>query len=247
MESWDPDGVAHLESTRGKLSEIGLIDFLRGEVKAVWTANRDRHEPEELFDDSWTLASQSSRNLANRLHTRVQGDARWGSAGVSASKEHHATVLHVPGSELRMVKVPARAGRRPGFTSDFEWLRGARLDAAERNNAVCGALAPMLGMASLFEVEQPQGKHPVRACRDVFVVWAGDPASGLTAGWLGLPTTGQDRWLAVVPAWWDEPKSTSMNTDRTTPQSDGVPSFGNGTAPTPTVTLKPQAGKGTQT
>ena len=246
MESWDPDGVAHLESIRVKLSEVGLIDFLRGEVSTVWTANRDRYEPEELFDDSWTLASQSSRNLANRLHTRVQGDDRWRSAGIFASKEHNATVLHVPGAELRMVKVAARAGRRPGFTSDFEWSSGTRLEAASRNNAVYGALAPMLGMSSLFEVEQPKGEHPVRACRDVFAVWAGDPTSGLTAGWLGLPTTSPDRWIAVIPVWWDEPNPTSMGTDKTTPQPDGVPSFGNGLAPTPTVTLKPQAGKGTQ-
>lgn len=246
MESWDPDGVAHLESIRGKLSEVGLIDFLRGQVTAVWTANRDRHEPEELFDDSWTLASQSSRNLANRVHALVQGDDQWRSAGVSASKEHNASVLHVPGVEIRMVKVPTRAGRRPGFTSDFEWSSGARLDAATRNNAVYATLAPMLGMTSLFDVEQTKGEHPVRDCRDVFTVWAGDQASGLTAGWLGLPTTGPDRWIAIVPAWWDEPNLTSVSTDKTTPQHDGVPSFGTGVAPTPTVTLKPQTGKGTK-
>jgi hypothetical protein len=163
MESWDPDGVAHLETIRDKLSEVGLIDFLRGQVIAVWTANRDRHEPEELFDDSWTLASQSSRNLANRVHALVQGDDQWQSAGVSASKEHNASVLHVPGVEIRMVKVPTRAGRR----------------------------------------------H-------------------------------------IVPAWWDEPNLTSISTDKTTPQHDGVPSFGTGMAPTPTLTLKPQTGKGTQ-
>ncbi|MEV6908518.1 hypothetical protein [Amycolatopsis sp. NPDC051071] len=247
MESWDPAGVAHLESILVRLSEIGLTDFLRGKVRAVWTANRDRHEPEELGDDSWTLASQSSRNLANLVHADVEGDSQWRSVGVSATKEHNAAVLHVLGAELRLVKVPAQAGRRPGFASDFEWREGARLDAAERNNAVCGALAPMLGMASLFEVERPQGEHPVRACRDVFVVWAGDPASGLTSGWLGLPTTGPDRWLAVVLAWRDEPQPTSVNTDKTTPQPGDVPSFGNGTAPKPAVTLKPQVGKGTQT
>lgn len=244
MESWDPDGVARLESIRDMLGEVGLTDFLREEIGAVWTANRDRHEPEELYDDSWTLASQSSRNLANRILARVQGDDRWRSAGVSASKEHNATVLHLPGCEIRMVKAPARAGRRPGFASDFEWSSGARLDAATRNHAVYAAMAPMLGMASLFEVEQPDGVHPVHACRDVFAVWAGDLTSGLTAGWFGLPTTGPDRWIAVVPAWWDEPNPGSVSTDEVTPQPDSGPSFGSGVAPTPSVTLKPQTGKG---
>ncbi|MEV7550403.1 hypothetical protein AB0N89_12330 [Amycolatopsis sp. NPDC089917] len=195
----------------------------------------------------WTLASQSSRNLSNQVYAVIGADPRWCSAGVSASKEHNAAVLHAPGAELRMVKVPAKAGRRPGFTSDFEWREGARLDAAERNTAVCGAMAPMLGMASLFEVEQPHGEHPVRACRDVFVVWAGDPDSGLTSGWLGLPTTGPDRWLAVVPAWRDETQPTPAKRDKTTPQPGEAPSFGNGTAPKPAVTLKPQVRKGTQT
>jgi hypothetical protein len=245
MVSWDPHGVERLESIRGSLVKVGLIDFAHEAAVEVWRANRDRHEPEELFDNSLTLGVQSTINLANRVFAHVSGSARWLSAGVRASRKHTATVLHVGGLDVRLVKAPHRAARRPNFVTDFDWHnREARQAAAARNHASYGPPARRPNMETLFEVDHPGARQAAQWCRDVFLVWGAELTSGLTAGWLGLPTTSADRWLAVTPLWWDEPSSAAVITDNNSPLPGDGPAFGDKPAPKPSITLKPRRKEG---
>lgn len=159
--------------------------------------------------------------------------------GVRASREHTATVLHVSGLDIRFVKASHRAGRRPSFVTDFDWHnREARQAAAARNHATYGLPARRPDMETLFEVDQPGAEQAAQRCRDVFLVWGAELTSGLTAGWLGLPTTSADRWLAVTPLWWDKPSLAALTNDSSGPLPGDGPAFGDKPAPMPAITLK---------
>ncbi|MBB5791606.1 hypothetical protein [Jiangella mangrovi] len=241
MGTWDPFAAERLASIGDELHRIGLVDLAREAIADVWRANTARHEPEELFDDSFTLGVTSTRNLANRLAAYVRDDPRWRATGAYASREYGATVLHTSGLEVRMVKAPSTAGRHPDFIADFDWQSGEmRHAAAARNRAAYGPPPRDPSMATLFELELPDAATAVQGCRDVFLAWGADLASGLTAGWLGLPTTSAARWLAVTRLWWDEPIGSGRvdSDDRLT--THDAPGFEDKPAPVPTITLKPR-------
>ncbi|WP_116950414.1 hypothetical protein [Jiangella endophytica] len=241
MRTWDPHGLQHLRSIRRELDRIGLVGLAHEAIVEVWRSNSARYEPEELFDDAFTLGVNSTRNLANRLYAYARGDERWRATGVQASQEFGATVLHTGGLDLRLVKAPSTAGRKPDFVADFDWQSGEmRHAAAARNRAAYGLPARRPSEPALFEVELPDAATAVRACRDLFLVWGADLTTGLTAGWLGLPTTTADRWIALARLWWDE-AATSQRTDGAsqTPAGD-TPGFEDQPAPVPTITLKPR-------
>lgn len=208
---WEPTVVGWLESVRDRLADAGVLDLVRTATVITWRANRERHEPEELFDDAFTLSMLSSHNLANRLHAAVTSDPRWASARVRARREHTTTVLQAAGFELRLVKAPHVSGRAPHFTHDFEWNSSdARLAAAARNAALCPLPVRQPDLSMLFDVPRPDLGPALHQCRDVFLVWGAEIETGLTAGWLGLPTTTADRWLGVVPVWWDAAVSAAV-------------------------------------
>jgi hypothetical protein len=241
MATWDPHGLQHLESIRHSLVEVGVVDFVRHGAIEVWRANRERYEPDELHDDAFTLSVLSSRNLSNRVLEQIREDTSWRSAGVSASREFTATVIRTPRADVRLVKAPHSTGREPGFGSDFDWADSeSRLAAAARNDAVYAAPSRRPGLEPLFELELPGAAQAVKECRDVFLVWGAELATGLTAGWLGLPTTGPSRWIAVTPVWWDQPFAAGVANDGDHPLSRDDPGFGNKPAPVPIISLKPR-------
>jgi len=245
MYSWDPYAVKRLESIRADLDEVGVIDFVRTAVVELWRANRDRYEPEELFDDPFTLGVTTSRNLANRLWSQFHHEKRWRESGVHVTREHPATVLHGSGVDVRLVKVPFQAKRRPNFIADFDWANSseARRLAAGRNHAVYAPPPRQPGLSMLFEIDLPGAEQAVQLCRDVALIWGAELDSGLTAGWLGFPTTSADRWLAVTDLWWDEPTSGPVAMDGGGPQSDDS-AFERKNAPKPEIKLKPQRDEG---
>lgn len=246
MGSWDPHGLTHLRFIRRELERTGLVGLAHEAIGDVWRANRARHEPEELYDDPFTLGVTSTRNLANRLYAYARGDERWRATGVRASQEFGATVLHTGDIDLRPVKAPSTAGRRPDFVADFDWRSGEmREAAAARNRAVYGRPARDPSMAPLFELEPPDAAAAVRACRDVFLVWGADLATGLTAGWLGLPTTTAQRWIAVIRLWWDEAAESRRDGRHDRPAAGDTPGFEDKPAPVPAIALKQRVREGT--
>ncbi|NED96103.1 hypothetical protein G1H11_12370 [Phytoactinopolyspora alkaliphila] len=239
MATWDPHGQQHLESIRASLVEVGVVDLVRREAIEVWRANRERYEPDELHDDAFTLGVLSSRNLSNRILDQVGRSESWRAAGVSAAREFTGTVVRTPSADVRLVKAPHSTGREPVFRADFEWNSSeSRLAAAARNRAVYPVPPRQPGAEPLFELNVPGAAQAVKGCRDAFLVWGAEIENGLTAGWLGLPTTSSDRWIAVIPAWWDEASAPGVayEEDGSAPNSEA--GFGARPAPVPTITLK---------
>jgi hypothetical protein len=232
------------EATREALATRGLSLLIHEAVVDVWRANRARYEPDELFDDPFTLSMLSSRNLANRLFSAIATDAGWQEVSVMATRDFAATVIRVGDIEVRLVKAPHTSGRNPNFVGDFDWTDSeSRLLAAARNHDAYRPPVRHTEMSPLFELEPSNASSAVLDCHDAFLVWGADLSSGLTAGWLGLPITTPDRWLAVVPMWWDESApftakgSMKEGVDRST-------SFENRPAPVPSIKLKPRRAEG---
>ena len=242
--SWDPHGAERLEEMQQTVVAAGLDVLVHEAVKDVWRANRARHEPEELFDDAFTLSLLSTRNLANRLFSTVNRDSALRRAGASATRDFMATVLHVGGVDIRLVKTPHLAARKPNFISSFDWKESeSRLAAASRNHEAYAPSVRRPEMSPLFEMEHPNAAEFVRGCKDAFLIWGADFESGLTAGWLGIPTTTQDRWLAVSPLWWDEPRPHASKTRDEDNPTQGI-GFEDQPEPTLTISLKPRAAEG---
>lgn len=245
MTSWDPHGQVHLDSLHTSFAEVGLIDFVQAAAAEVWRINRERHEPVEAHDDAFTLSVLSSRNLANRLLAEVPDSAALRASGVVASKEFGSTVLHTPRADLRLVKAPFGSGRHPSFEADFDWSDSeGRQAAALRNHAAYDPPSRDPQAEPLFELPLPNAADAVTHCRDVFLVWGAELRTGLTAGWLGLPTASAQRWIAVTPLWWDEPLAQDSSTSVEGPGSDDGSTFGDKPAPVPSLTLKPRRQEG---
>ena len=245
MTSWDPHGQVHLDSLRTSFAEAGLIDFVQAAVTEVWRINRERHEPVEAYDDAFTLSVLSSRNLANRLLAEVPDSAVLRASGVVASKELGSTVLHTPRADVRLVKAPFRSGRRPNFEADFDWSGSeGRQAAALRNHAAYNPPSRNPQAEPLFEFPFPNVADEVTQCREVFLVWGAELRTGLTAGWLGLPTASAQRWIAVTPVWWDEPPAQDSSTSGEGPGSYDGSTFGDKPAPVPALALKPRRQEG---
>jgi hypothetical protein len=246
MESWDPFGLKRVEQVRDRLVEVRFVSYVRGAAQAVWRANRDRHEPNELFDDSYTISQLSTRNLANRVHQQVSGSKTWKKAGVLTRWANNAVIVSAAGVEVRFVKVPFSMERKPRFTQ-FSWEDSeGRAAAAARNSAVYHP--PVRdGNLTLFDVDELAAEAAVQRCRDVFLLWGAELHTGLTAGWLGLPVAKGDSFLAVAPLWWDESKThASSFTVDSSPRPTGEPTFGAKTAPTPSLTLKQNRNESTR-
>jgi len=245
MESWDPYGLRRVEQIREGLTGVGLVKYFRRSAQAVWRANRDRHEPEELYDDSYTISQLSTRNLSNRVLRQIGASKTWMKAGVQARWANNAAIVQACGVEVRIVKVPFQMGRTPRFTS-FSWEESeGRAAAADRNKA---AYCPPVrrGEMTLFDMDQPGAEAAVQRCRDVFLIWGAELGSGLTAGWLGLPVSTADAFLAVTDLWWDEPTSGTAGTTQSTPRPTSEQTFGDQPVPTPAITLKPNRDEGTR-
>ncbi|MGI8394237.1 hypothetical protein [Leucobacter sp. W1038] len=244
MMSWDPHGEDRANAMQLALSQHGLDSLVRDSVVDVWRANRARHEPDELFDDAFTLSMLSSKNLANRLFSSINGDAAWRESGITATREFTALIIRMGEVDVRLVKTPHTAGRRPNFVADFDWTSSeARLSAATRNHDSYSPPVRRPEMTPLFEINSPRASDAVLDCRDAFLLWGADLSSGLTAGWLGIPTTTQDRWLAVVPVWWDEPAPRSAK-ESTEEEGGRAATFESRPAPIPTIKLKPRRAEG---
>lgn len=245
MTLWDPYGQIHLDSLRTSFAEAGLIDFVQTAAAEVWRINRERHEPVEAHDDAFTLSVLSSRNLANRLLAEVPDSAVLRASGVVASKELGSTVLHTPRADVRLVKAPFRSGRRPNFETDFDWSDSeGRQAAALRNHAAYNSPSRSPQAEPLFEFPLPNAADAVTHCREVFLVWGAELMTGLTAGWLGLPTASAQRWIAVTPVWWDEQPTQGSSTSGEGPGSYDGSAFGDRPAPVPALALKPRRQEG---
>ena len=205
MSKPDREAQKRLEHVLGALRNSGLLEVVQVSAGETWRANRERYEPDGLFDDTSTLGYQTSKNLANRLADSLGSHRSLAAEGVSAAMEANSLVIRVEDVEIRLVKAPVAAGRSLNLSGDFDWQgRETRLAAARRNADAYRIPVVVSGHEPMFDLPQPGADAAAAACRDFFIVWAGDMNTGLTAGWLGLPTSEPGRWLAIERIWWDD-------------------------------------------
>lgn len=245
MNFWDANGQAHLESLHSELADLGVIKFIRDATSEVWRINRDRHEPDEAHDDAFTLSLLSYRNLDNRLLTDGPSNGQLQAAGVSVEKVFGSTLIRTPRADVRVVKVPHKSGINPVFESDFDWTASENRQAAAIRNRTAYAPPPHdPNVAPLFDIAIPDAAEAAARCREVFLVWGAELETGLTAGWLGLPTTDTQHWIAVTPVWRDESPAQNRSVTNGELASDDGSAFGNTPIPVPSLTLKPRRKEG---
>jgi hypothetical protein len=210
MRNWDESSSHHLETLVASLEATGLTSLIEEWARFTFRTNLARHEPVELFDDSSTLGFVSSKNLTGRLMSILRKSGTGPLDGVVASMVDNTIEITFGQITLHIIKAPSSPRREPNWMS-FTWSeRPTRYFAARRNAQSYNAPHAESSIEPLFE----DTDFPVtglEGCTDVFLVWSGDETTGLTGGWLGLPTAGPATWLAVQRLWWDEiepPKST---------------------------------------
>ena len=239
MLNLDPEASERLASVHATLRANGLIDVVREAAGETWRANRERYEPEDLFDDTSTLGYQTSKNLANRLANSLGTLRLLAGKGVSAALQANTLVNRVDDAEIRLVKAQVAAGRSLSLESDFDWQsRETRLAAASRNASAYRAPKTVPGHEPMFELPKEDPRLAAANCRDFFVVWAGDMTTGLTAGWLGIPTTDPGTWLAVDQIWWDDLGDSGSKASTRDPVTDSDSPFTERPSVLPTVRLK---------
>jgi hypothetical protein len=237
MDEWDPHAAARLATAVTAMAGAGFIVAVREEVRQLWRANCERHEPEQLFDDAATLGFSASRNVLNAVRELVRIE----SLATTTVDGFGVPVFTINDFDIRIFKTPGAIGRNPRMRSDFDWRnRESRYAAASRNDYRAPALVP--GHDPLFELVLPDAASQIEQCRDVFLFWGGDVESRLTAGWAGLPTTGGGSFLAVQPLWWDETPPESKQTPITS-ASDGDTGIGGRPVPTPVLRLRERIGQ----
>jgi|1186.fasta_scaffold12973_1 hypothetical protein len=243
MRDWDPGASTALHECKQALEERDIVRWLREVTRAMWRPNAERYEPSHLFDTPRGVAGLAAENLRERMLAEYRAvSSPWRTRGIRLSVPHGSLLIEVGELAVHVVKAPGVQLREPEWTT-FAWGASATRHAAAARNAGTHVLPPppiegQLAFEFEFEVV-PAGGNPVY--RELFFVWAGD-AIGLTAGWLGLPRLGGQRWLAVTPLWRDD----AANLDPATgdvPRPSAGAAFSEREAPRPAVSLKRREGE----
>lgn len=210
--SWDDDALVRVQDVAAALSECGVADLTRSLVQKVWRANLERWEPKELGDTRRILGQTCAENLRVRM-VREGLREEWANRGVHFGDSENSLLIEAAEVRVRLVKAPWRSGLRPNWSNDFSWNNASavRRVAAEDNAARYRPGMSEFGAAPLFPLEAViQGGVGAAHCREFFLVWAGEHQDGLTAGWLGLPSSMEAPWMAVDSLWMDARTATTM-------------------------------------
>src|SRR4051794_33287724 len=241
MRDWDPAALTALQECKQALAERDVVRWLREATRAMWRPNAERYEPSHLFDTPRGVAGLAAENLRERMLAEYRAaGSLWRTRGLRLTVPHGSLRIEVADLAVHVVKAPGVQLREPEWTG-FVWDASATRHAAAARNAGSHVLPPppIEGQLAFdFEVV-PAGGNPVY--RELFFVWAGD-AIGLTAGWLGLPRLGRQRWLAVTPLWRDD-AATLAPAAGDAPRAPGGAAFSQRHAPRPAVSLKRREGE----
>ena len=213
---------------------------LRALVRDVWAQNLDRYEPDELGDTPKALGIQCSENLRELAVRRSVGDEReatedhWTIPGLNVSTPRSVLTMTIDDRRIVPMKVPMSHGRVPRYDRfrDWEYESDVRNEMAKRNSAALGGF----NTANLGQPMLLTETYDLLAIHDYMLLWAGDPDSPLTAGYLAIPAKGPAPFVAATPLWWDDADVAPRGVRRL---PDG-PNFDEKGGATPAITLKPR-------
>jgi hypothetical protein len=236
VPEWDVTALAAVYDCKQELEEREVVRWLRDATRAMWRPNAERYEPSHLFDTPRGVAGLAWENLRERMLAEYRAaHSPWRGRGVHLTVPHGSLLIQAGDLAVHVIKAPGVRLREPEWNR-FVWDTSATRHAAAVRNAGMDALPPppMEGQLA-FDFEIPwSGVCP--AWRELFFVWAGD-SMGLTAGWLGLPRLGRQRWLAVTPLWRDDVARVDDGADDV-PRLPTGPAFSERDAPEAPVSLK---------
>jgi hypothetical protein len=219
----------------------GTDKVLQALVRDVWAQNLDRYEPDELGDTPKALGLQCAENLRELAVRRNVGDDReapenhWDLPNLNISTPRSVLTMTIDERRIVPMKIPMSHGRTPHFDRfrDWEHESDVRNEMAKRNSRVLGGFTTAsLGQPMLI----PEAFDEL-AVRDFMLLWAGEPESTLTAGFLAVPAKGPEPFAATTHLWWDDAEGAPRGKARNTP--DG-PSFDQKDVATPAIALKPR-------
>ncbi len=237
MSSWDAASQERLRNIVAELRAEGVVDMLERVVARVWRVNVDRYEPSELGDTNRSLgitACENIRTLVMRERWAASNPAGLGDS-VRVTAPNDSLLVEAAGVKLHVMKsAPAIRLTEPRWDTDFTWSgeSDVRVAAAAANTA---GYNPYRAEGGLFEDLFPAVGN-VSQVRETFLVWAGGSESPLTGGWLGLPTLGDQPWLAVENLWWHG--ADSMPGSRMEQAVAALDVFSDRAVPRPMVSLK---------
>ncbi|MBT9273558.1 hypothetical protein KMZ32_05635 [Phycicoccus sp. MAQZ13P-2] len=212
----------HIDGVRHLYEQAGVVRFIHEVVQEVWAANRRRWSPRRHYDDANTLGYQTSRNVSNRLLQTFDESAV--APYVAAESELGVTVLAAHGYRLRVVKAAIECGLNPDFDDDFDWRPSATRAAAAQRNSSNYLPMPEEDWTLKFETDpRPSRLRQVQDCRDFFLVWAAEMDSDRTAGWLGMPRSGDHPWMGIVDLWVDDERPSQSTEEADAADEDEEP------------------------
>ena len=236
MISCEPCARTTLKRCASLLTQSGLREFLLGATRDMWRINADRYEPSHLHDTPRGIAGMAIENLRERLLAKFRHDVgSWQAPCVRLSVPHGSLLIEVAEYRLHLLKAQGFALREPVWSA-FDWdssaTRAAAADANGRSASGTGEGACVPGQLTLDDLTTEADRFKGRL-REALVVWAGD-LEGRTAGWVGSPSSGQQRWLAVQSLWRDDVR---MSAEIETAPSPAGQAFHEREAPQPMVAL----------
>jgi hypothetical protein len=241
VSEWDVTALAALHDCKQELEDREVVRWLRDTTRAMWRPNAERYQPSHLFDTPRGVAGLAWENLRERMLAEYRAAYHpWRTRGVRLTVPHGSLLIHAGDLAVHVIKAPGVRLREPEWNR-FIWdTSAARHTAAIRNAGMDALPLPEIEGQLAFDFEIPwSGVCPT--WRELFFVWVGD-ATGLTAGWLGLPGLGRPRWLAVTSLWRDDAAGVDDGARDVTRIPSGPP-FSERDAPEVTVSLKRQPGE----
>lgn len=214
MSEWDSAAAGYLDDVVRRLDGAGVAGWLRGHVGEIWRRNTARHD-EPSGDTALVLGIRSAENL-RELVVREFRD-RDGSPGaalpgrdVLVSAPGNSLLVQACGVHLHVLKAGPAPTRTPSWWgSEFDWDGGSevrRHAAADNSDRYRPDGSDQYGRRLVLPLPGvPVEAGDARELRQAFLVWSGEPGTGLTAGWLGFPCLDRPSWFAITRLWWDEP------------------------------------------
>lgn len=241
MEPAEAAAHAHLQATVDLCTDSGLTQAWQVLIHDVYARNLDRFEPDELGDTAMSFGVQCAENLKTRAIRRFECDDlepaehHWDLQGVLAGTRRNSLMFEIEGNRIFVMKVPFGQGRDPQWTVEKHWEQSSEI----RHNLAVGNSRVLGGYKTFSGGDDGLFPHPARPrqVRDYLLVWGGEAASPLTAGWLAIPTMGDKPFVAVAPLWRDDEPAAPPTTRK---RGDRGPSFEDRAANAPEITIKPR-------
>ncbi len=215
---WDTRAAAWLDEVLAQLRALGVADLCERVVAQVWERNVDRHDPVVAGDTATSLGITAAENIRTLLLR--EDPESWRPRGVVLRAAQHSLMIDAADVHLQVMKAAdRRLDPDPDQPLELEWS-GTRWDGeseVRRSAAAVNARryepreADQWGqtwLTGLVGGDDARAADEPARLRHVMLVWAGDPVTAATTGWLAVPyagAPGTSPWLAAREMWHHGP------------------------------------------